>query len=288
MSRIGIICDLYPNRHPLLKSYYNSVEALYGEAPKVITKTEDLEGVELLFVGDDHYIPHKEILHARGFIDRCNVDGIKVVVFTNERIFNSYFSWNEDNYRVIQTIKNLYHYTIDVDDCKRLGTKLARSAPSKTFKPFTETLSKDKIDKAVFIGKTGRQCASYTERSIMLRKAGIEIDILPPTLPNWSAYMTELSKYRFVFSPIGNGNFFTMRFYEALAVNSIPIHQVREDTLDYYDIEATFDDCIFFQKVEEIPEKIKTFTQKTSHNILWMEDMIELLLKKDGLLISTT
>jgi len=285
MNKIGIICDLNNSRHPLLKSYYHSVKNIYEDVPKIVMNADDLDGVELLFIGDDHYQVHKDVLHKEGFIDRCNVDGIKVVVFTNEKIFNSYFPWNEDNCKIVQTIKNLYHYTIDVDDCKRLGTKLARSAPSKTFKPFTETLSKDKIDKAVFIGKTGRQCASYTERSIMLRKAGIEIDILPPTLPNWSAYMTELSKYRFVFSPIGNGNFFTMRFYEALAVNSIPIHQVREDTLDYYDIEATFDDCIFFQKVEEIPEKIKTFTQKTSHNILWMEDMIELLLKKDGLLI---
>ena len=285
MCNIGIICDLTNYRHPLLKSYYHSVKNIYGIAPKIITEAKDLEGIELLFVGDDHYQQHKDILHKEGFIDRCNVDGIKVVVFTNERIFDSYFPWNVDNYKKIQTIKNLHHYTIDVDDCKKLGTKLARSAPSKDFNPVRRVLSKDKIDKAVFIGKTARQCSSYTERTIMLKKAGIEIVIIPSNFVSWTSYIAEVSKYRFVFSPIGNGNFFTMRFYEALAVNSIPIHQVREDTLDYYNIEATFDDCIFFQKPEEIPEKIKTFTQKTSHNTLWMEDMMELLLKEDGLLI---
>ena len=285
MNKIGTVCDLNDYRHPLAKSYYGAIKNLYGVAPKIITGSADLEGIELLFVGDEHYIPHRDILHAEGFIDRCNVDGIKVVVFTNERIFDSYFPWNVDNYKMLQTIKNLYHYTVDVDDCKKLGTKLTRSTPSKDFKPFTEALIKDKIDKAVFIGKTGRQCKSYTERTIMLKKAGIELVILPPTIPSWTAYMIELSKYRFVFSPIGNGNLFTMRFYEALAVNSIPIHQVRENTLDYYNIEAKFEDCIFFQKPEELPEKVSNFTQKTSHNVLWMEDIMGLLLKEDGLLI---
>ena len=283
MSNIGIICDLTFDRHHLYKSYFYSVQNLYGDITEV-KSADDLEGIEILFVGDDHYIPHKEILHKDGFIDRINVDGIKVVVFTNERIFDSHFPWNVDNYKKISTIKNLYHYTIDVDDCKKLGTKVWRTAPSISFLPFISSLYKNKIDAAVFIGKANRQCRSYNERSKILQTAVIPIVRHHPTISTWSKYMRMLSKYKFVFSPIGNGNFFTMRFYEALAVGSIPIHQVRKDTLKYYDIEATFKDCIFFEHPEEVEEKVKCFKEQNSKNVIWMEDWMKVELIDDGLL----
>ena len=284
MNNVGIICDLENNKHPLLKSYYHSVVNLYGAEPIIVTCSADLEGIDLLFVGDDHYIPHKTILHAPDFIDRCNSDNIKVVVFTNERIFDAYFPWNVDNYKAITKIKNLYHYAIDVDDCKKLGIRLCRSAPSKYFAPKLASLEKDKTDSTIFIGKTNQQCKSYNERGEVLRDAGILIFIHPPTVSTWAKYMRMYSGHRFVFSPIGNGNFFTMRFYEALAVGSIPIHQVRHDTLEYYDIEAKFDDCIFFEDPREVPEKVKNCTFKKSHNVLWMEDWMKVLLTDDNLL----
>jgi hypothetical protein len=96
--------------------------------------------------------------------------------------------------------------------------------------------------------------------------------------------MKTIAGYRFVLSPIGNGNFFTMRFYETLAVGSIPVHQIRNNTLQYYDLEAKFDDCIYFEEPLELKEKIYNFTPLVSHNKLWMEDNVEMLLKKDGLL----
>jgi hypothetical protein len=100
----------------------------------------------------------------------------------------------------------------------------------------------------------------------------------------WEKYMRMLSHHRFVFSPIGNGNFFTMRFYEALAVQSIPIHQVRNDTLEYYDLEAQFEDCIFFEDPREVADKVKNFKHKKSHNMIWMEDWMKVLLTDDNLL----
>ena len=96
--------------------------------------------------------------------------------------------------------------------------------------------------------------------------------------------METLAKYRFVFYPIGNGNFLAFRFYEILLAKSIPICQVRKNTLKYYDIEAKFDDCIFFEQVEELPEKIQNFTLQHSSSELWAEDYLGKILKRDGLL----
>ena len=96
--------------------------------------------------------------------------------------------------------------------------------------------------------------------------------------------MQTIARYRFVLSPIGNGNTFPMRFYEVLLVKSIPIHQIRENTLKYYDIEAEYDDCIYFKEPEELQDKIKESTLLTSHNEFWLEDYIKKLLTEDGLL----
>jgi hypothetical protein len=86
--------------------------------------------------------------------------------------------------------------------------------------------------------------------------------------------MEEISGYRFVFCPLGNGNFITLKFYEALMVGSIPVHQVRDNTLNYYPIERDMDDCIFFKDLQELELKLKKFNLKSSHNLIFQEDII--------------
>ena len=238
MSKIGIICDFNNLVHPLARSYYWSVFNLYGQAPIIVTNANDLNGIDLLFVGDNLYGPHKTILQSQRFIQRCNDQRIKVVVFTTEKMFDGFFPRAVDDTKRIQKIRNLYHYAVDPDDCKKLGIKLCRNALSKHFAPALSSLAKHKTDTTIFIGHTGQHCKSYTERDKVLHDVNIPISIQSPTVRTWEEYMTMLSAHRFVFSPIGNGNHFVMRFYEILAVGSIPIHQVRSNTLEYYDIEA--------------------------------------------------
>lgn len=285
MNNVGIICNLEYSKHHLFKSYYHSVKNLYG-TPKVIDKhnpIQSLEGVELLFIGDDHFGPHKDIwLQTPNFIEECNKHKIHIVALTNERILDSFFPWNKENFIQLNKFDNLTHYANDVDDCNKLGLKLNRQAMSRSFAPLNNF--PEKKNKVVFIGAI--KCKSYRERNIVLREIQkeIEVDIIASDIPTWEEYMKTIAQYRFVLSPIGNGNFFPMRFYEALAVGSIPIHQVRENTLTMYDIEAQYDDCIYFKEPSELKKKISNFTSLTSHNRLWMEDNLERLLKEDNLL----
>ena len=271
--KAGIICDLQYSRHILFKNYFYAIRSLYEEV-QLVNLSEDLEGIEILFIGDDHYYIHKMILTQPRFIEKCNSDNIKVVIFTTEKIFNSAFAWNEDNYKILQGIKNLQHFTSDVDDCIKLGTVLNRMLISKHFKQ----LYTQKKDKVAFIGSTG--CDSYKERREIIKslKILIPIDIISPTIDSWEKYITTLSQYRFVLSPAGNNNAFTLRFYEILLAGSIPIQQVKDNTLKYYDIEAGFDDCIYFQDVNEVPGKIDNCTMKYSHNQIWLEDYLKNIL----------
>jgi hypothetical protein len=142
----------------------------------------------------------------------------------------------------------------------------------------------EKEDTIVFIGHNNSKC--YAERNATLFKMEqlFNFKIIPPEMRTWEEYIRTLSKYRFVLSPVGNGNIFTFRFYESLLVHSIPIHQVKSNTLQYYDIEAKFDDCIYFEQVEELEEKLDNFNLPQSYNEIWLEDQLEVLLKADNLL----
>jgi hypothetical protein len=282
---VGIICDLAYTRHHLFQSYFHAVENLYDDIT-VIHNVADLKEVDnLLFIGDDHYEPHKQVWMQPEIINYCNNNGIRVVALTNERILDSHFPWNVEGLKFLRQYNNLTHFANDVDDCEKLGLCLNRTAPSRHFAPELSS-TVEKKNKAVFVGRTN--CKSYIERQGIMRKIGgiIDIDIITTKsgIATWKEYVETIAGYRFIFSPIGNGNFFPMRFYEALAVGSIPIHQVRNNTLKYYDIESKFDDCIFFEDISELGKKIHNCTIQRSHNVLWMEDNLVEQLTKSKLL----
>lgn len=281
MTKAGIICDITYTRHHLFRSYYYSIKNLYGKV-KLVNSISDLQDVDILFIGDDHYGPHKQIWMTALFRDYCNGNGVHVVFLTNERILNSFFPWNEEIYAQSCGFKYRTHYANDINDCKQLGMEVNRTAMSMALKFKDEFVNKK--DKMVFVGSS--TCRSYKERANVLKdiKKVIDVDIITDDIPMWDDYIKLIAGYRFVFSPIGNGNFFPMRFYEALAVHSIPVHQVRSDTLDYYKVEKKFDDCIFFESVKEVKDKLYNFTLSRSHNVLWMEDNLMDLLIKDKLL----
>ena len=284
MKKVGIICDLEYTRHPCFRNYYHAIVSIYGLS-RIVKTPIDLDGLDILFIGDDHWFNHKTIWQQPEFIDKCNTDKIKIVVFTTEKILNSHFPWNTENLEFLRKFNEVYHYTIDVDDCIELGTKLNRIRMSKRYKDYIEIPDK-KIDKVVFIGNIDCACSSYEGRIKTLEeiKGLMPLYIIPPTMETWEEYMATIAKYRFVLSPLGNGNLFPMRFYEILLIKSIPIQQVKENTLQYYDTEAGLKDCIYFQEASELPEKIKNFTSDRSNTELWLEDYIEGLLKEENLI----
>ena len=285
--KVGIICDLDYTRHPCFKNYFYAIEYLYGSI-KLVKSPDDLVGLDILFIGDDHYYFHKLVWLNHEFVKSCNDNEISVVVFTTEKILNSCFPWNMENYNRLQDIKKLHHYTIDVDDCEAFGTKLNRVLISKHYrdKVWISKVDDYKTDKIVFIGSTTCFSGSYDKRIETLGKIAeaIPMETIPSTIDSWTEYLQVIGKYRFVLSPLGNANAFPMRFYETLLVGSIPVHQIKDNTLNYYDIEAQFDDCIYFKEPEELPDKINGCTLLRSNREFWMEDYLEKILKEDGLL----
>lgn len=284
-AKAGIIADLDYSKHISFKNYYHAIKNLYNGV--VVVKTiDDIDNINILFIGDDHYGKHRNIFMQEGFPDKCNKNDIRVVVFTTERTFNTVYPWNEGNYHELRNkFKNLTQYMTDVDDCIKTGAKLNRTLPSVFFKDPVKTVE-DKIDKIVFIGTTEGYNDCYKNRRTLLSEIvkTRTIDIITTPIPLWEDYMRKLSQYRFVLAPKGNCNAFSLRLYDALLVHSIPIQQIEANTLDYFDTEASFDDCIFFETIDEMEDKIKNCNFVRSHNEFWMEDYLRKLLSKDGLL----
>jgi hypothetical protein len=287
MKRAGIICDLEYTRNQLYKNYYYAIQYLFGEV-RLVQTLSDLNGIEILFVSDDHCYKHRTIFQQPGFVEICNKFEIKVVVFTTEKIFGTDFG-NEKLYEYLSGFNDLIHYTCDTDDCFVLGTKANRLCMSRHYKDYVKS---EKVDKAIFIGSAVEYY--YQERNILLDEVSkiIPIDIIINPISEvgsnvspitWDSYIKAIAQYRFVLSPLGIGNFPTLRFYETLLVHSIPIQQVKQNIFDIYDIESQWDDCIFFENIEEIPDKIKSCIFTQSNREFWLEDYIEKLLTEDGL-----
>jgi hypothetical protein len=273
----GIICDLSFTRHYSFITYYYTVRNLYGQ-PKLVKIVEDLD-IDTLFIGDDHWERHRDVWEKPGFIEACNDKNIKVIVFTNERMLNSFFPWNEDVYKNLKRFNNLYHFVCDADDIQLTGLPVNRMALSHSL--YKERLrEKDKLNEFVFSGCMDCVVGSYDKRKEFIKEAQgkIKLNVLEPRM-SWDDYMDTLSRYKFVFCPMGNGNFISLKFYEALMVGSIPVHQVKDNTLDYYPIERELDDCIFFKDIPELMQKLENFNLKSSHNLIFQEDVISEQLK---------
>ena len=95
-NKRGIICDLaYPD-HPLFKSFCYALANIY-QVPKIVKIIPDLVGLDMLFIGDDHYHWHKIIWKQPGFIKYCNDHNILVISFTTEKIHGTIWAGNIDN-----------------------------------------------------------------------------------------------------------------------------------------------------------------------------------------------
>lgn len=284
-KKVGLICHYEWTNHHLFESYYYSINNIY-DSVKIIKNINDLDGIQLLVIGDEHFVPHRNIWKNMNFINRCNELKIKVTIFNNERIMDSFFPWNVENQEYVEKFNDVHQYVSDIDDVSKLNKKLNRMPPSKYFNNIKESINvNDKKNKIIFIGNTIGDC--YKERRKLLEEVDklISVDTIDSNKnDSWENYIRKLSEYRFVLSPLGNAHFFTMRFYEILLVKSIPIQQVKHNTLNHYDIESKYNDCIFFQDVSELKNKINNFKLNYSHNMLWLEDNMEILLKESGLL----
>jgi len=278
--KAGIICDFSFKRHICFKNYYYALKKYFPQI-KVVQNFLDVKDLDILFIGNEHFGPHKEVWMDENFIKFCNKHEVKVVSFSAEKIFNSYFKHNENIQANLEKFKFLYQYPCDVEDCKILNRPLLRSCISRHYE---RDVVQNKEDKCLFIGSTS--CFSYQERRNLLEKikSMYEVDIME-NIEEWSDYIKMIGKYRFVLSPLGNALCFNLRFYEILTAKSIPVQQVKAGMMDLYTRESEFEDCIFFENAEECVEKMLNSTIQNSYNNIWLEDHIRDLLLNDNILI---
>jgi hypothetical protein len=279
MKEVGLISDLAFTKHMQFMNYYHALLALYGKI-KLVYGSDDLKGLDILFIGGAFHGPHMDIYLKEGFIDKCNEKDITVVLMSVEKIISDIHPRHIELYNVIAKSKKFIHYTYDIEDCKKFGTKLFRVLMSKHYKDYIPVKGFAKKNKIIFIG------CMYSWRKEILDYVGshFELDVFNSVFPTWEKYMQLISRYRFVLSPLGDANAFVAKFYEILLVHSIPIQQVKIDTLQYYKTEAEYPDCIFFEKVEELSKKIKQCLFQYSQSEIWLEDYLDQLLKSDNLL----
>lgn len=284
----GVIVDLELADYPHgihRRQCYHALNNILGGVKRIQTLA-DLDEIALLVIPDDHHEGHKRVFRQDGFIDHANALGITVLVLTTEKIYNSWFYWDIDHYDVIRRFKKLIIHSIECEDSVLLKTPIYRTLFSRHYQDLISIDTNSKKDKIVFMGHTNH--IQYNERirgiDKMSKMFGERFEIVCPVLPTYVDYLKKIAEYRYVFSPMGNGDFFTFRFYEALFAKCIPIHQIRRDTLTFYDVEAQFDDVIYFYDPEEILGKVENCTTPYSHSEFWQEDNMKQLLIHDGLL----
>lgn len=243
----GIVCNdsLEVVGHSLFRNFRLGLENYLSETFKDVGEVNDLEGVNLLIIVDEHFTPHLNIWKNSEFIDKLNRDNIKVLVFNFEKIFNSKFPWNEEHQKVLSTISNLVQIVSDISDAKILDTDIINKQYLSRDTELEYEIQ-EKQDRVLFIGQSEKiQNSSYAyyERYLLLNNISniadfpLDIDITGRQY-TYREYLTKLASYKYVLNPLGTGEFINLRYYEALKVGCIPIQQVTDDIiLNYSELE---------------------------------------------------
>jgi hypothetical protein len=269
----GILTNLEYDKHWIFKNYYYSLVNVYGEDN--VTRVEninDLNNIKVLFIGDEHFMPNKYIWMNDNFIDKCNELKIRVFIFNNEKIFNSMFPWNEDIQKNVNKFNYCDQIVYDVDDSDLMGVNVNKTYMSKYFLGGVN-IATEKKDKIVFIGNFSNN--TYDNRKTFLNeiKNRVDIDILQSDSNlTMDQYLNRISTYKYVLSPLGNGNFVPMRYYESLFVNSIPLQQSTDGIINKFQNEIINNRGIFFKDIDDLIEKLKSTV--SSNTPYYMEDFI--------------
>lgn len=280
---IGIVCDRSYTRSLLIENYYHIIKNVYGDV-KEIHSPSDLKNINLLFIGNEHFIEHRKVWFNREFVDKCNEYDIHVVFITGEKILNTSYPIIEEIQNAIASIKKHNQYVLDVDDAIKMNKKIIGYPMSKYYQQFFNCSEKN--NKCLFIGQY--QAPIYEERRHVLNNINkyVETDIMT-NLPNsWKEYLNIYCQYKYSLCPIStNMDGIPTRFYEALLTNCIPILQVRKNTLEHYKEEASVKEAIFFENVDELKEKISNHKYNICETKLWGEDIFKKIFKEDGVFV---
>ena len=233
---IGIICqdDINIVGHSLFLNFRTALKNYLKVDFKDVKTVEDLEGISLLFIIDEHYSPHVTVWKDDFFINTLNKKNIRTIVFNFERIHSKSFPWNIDHQNKLLQIKNLEQLVSDVEDAKIYNKKIINkqylSKDTKLIAP-----KKDKLNKVLFIGQVNNYYPTRKQVISEFNNLNIPFDIIVTGRRlSYIEFLNKLNEYRFILNPLGTGMFINLRFYEALDLGCIPIQQVTQDMSSWY------------------------------------------------------
>lgn len=247
---------------------------LFDNNLKIISDLEHIHEINNLIILDEHFESHKNAILNNGVVEKLNKKKCNVIIFNFEKIYKSHFKYNLDTQKKIKKIENLTQILSDIEDIKKIGSPfLNKQLISKEFKiNFDLPRKKNEI---LFIGQIKGK--AYKNRRIVLENLS-QVSNLPITFKfpnrklNYDDFIFELSKYQYIFNPLGSGDFINVRYYESLLVNSVPIQQYKKNMKKYFsEINESF--SINFEVVNyDLNNQIKEFKPK-KHNY-YLEDYL--------------
>jgi hypothetical protein len=257
---MGVISDLNHTSSPAYSSYYYACLNIF-ENVKLINDINDLENIDVILCGNDHHVGHLNVWSNDLFINYCNTHNIPFFVHTVEHIRTPAFPWNLEIQSKLEKYNLLNQRCWDINDCEEKNTNIARVLLSKDFLKYREPI--EKKDKIIFIGKL------YNNRIELINALSkhIEIEVVERGNNDYFEFLSKLAEYKYILSPKSlfvNG--IPGRFYESLWVNSIPLQEIYDNTLDYYNIERDNSNAIFFKTPEELIFKLQMFSPNLNLN----------------------
>jgi hypothetical protein len=230
----GLICEENLAGHSLFLSFRIAIQQHFGINDfHIIKSKDDLSGIKRLFIIDEHFAPHLQIWKNLDFIKSANQHGIQVIAFNFEKIHSTQFPWNIEHQNALNLFKNLHQFVSDLEDAELLGKNVINKQLISSALIFD--FPGEKQEKIIFLG----QCNSYypNRESILKECQGMKLPIdihITDRKLSYQQYLQKLDGYKYVLNPLGTGEFINIRFYEALALGSIPIQQITSRMLRWY------------------------------------------------------
>lgn len=220
--------------HSLFLNFRLALKNYLKQDFKNINNIQDLEGINLLIIVDEHYAPHVDVWKNDSFINELNLKKIKTIVFNFERIHSKSFPWNVDHQKKLETIKNLIQVVSDVEDAtlynKPFVNKQYLSRDTTLITPI-----KEKKERILFMGQINNYYPTRRKIISELSATGIPFDIIVTNRTySYIDFLQKMNEYKYIFNPLGTGKFVNLRFYEALKLGSIPIQQVTDNMISWY------------------------------------------------------
>jgi len=273
--KIGIISDVKHESSPAYSSYYHACSNLFKNV-RLVNNVNDLDGIDVLVCGNDHFKNHLDVWSDDKMINYCNEKNIPFFVHTVEHIHTKYYPNNLDIQRKLEKYKILNQRCWDIQDAILKNRSIARVLLSKNFLNYKKPETKK--DGIIFIGKI------YDNRRNLINELSkhIEVETIERGQFDYFEFLSKLAEYKYILSPkslLVNG--IPGRFYESLWVDSIPLQEIYDNTLDYYDIEKNVSNAIFFKTSDELIEKIKTEKLEVSEQPkMFLEDELSNFFKE--------